>query len=248
MKAVLLAAGTGSRLRPLTDRVPKCLLLMGGRTLLDRWLDALLLAGADEVLVNLHHLADAVAAHLAARTGPPAVRTVHEPVLLGSAGTLVANRRWVDGEELFLACNADNLTDFDLRTLVARHRSPVGAGAGAGAGTVAAVATVAVFRAPDTSACGVVAVDGDGWMTGYEEKPAHPVGNLANAGIYAFHPSVLDELDGPPPLDVGYDLLPLLVGRARVVAVDGYFRDVGSPRSYALARAEWGAHRVEAVR
>ena len=59
------------------------------------------------------------------RRGPgrPAVRTVFEPELLGSAGTLVANRHWVDDEELFLACNADNLTDFDLRYLIDAHRS-----------------------------------------------------------------------------------------------------------------------------
>lgn len=232
MKAFLLAAGTGSRLRPLTDRMPKCLLRVGGRTLLDRWLDALWDAGADEVLVNLHHLADAVAGHLAARTGPPAVRTVHEPVLLGSAGTLAANRRWVEGEELLLACNADNLTDFDLRTLVARHRARSGTGT---------VATVAVFRAEDPSACGVVEVDGDGRMTGYEEKPAHPVGDLANAGIYAFDPSVLDEVGGPPPRDVGYHLLPRLVGRAQVVPVDGYFRDIGTPDAFARAQVEWEA-------
>ena len=78
--------------------------------------------GVDEVLVNLHHLPDVVRRHLAARTAPPAVRMVFEPELLGSAGTLLANRQWVEGEEFFLACNADNLTDFDLRSLIDAHR------------------------------------------------------------------------------------------------------------------------------
>src|SRR5207253_6887876 len=112
-----LAAGIGSRLRPITDTIPKCMVAIDGRPLIDIWLDALDAAGIDEVLVNLHHLPDAVLHHIAARTGLPAVRTVFEPELLGSAGTLVANRRWLDGEEMFLACNADNLTDFDLRSL-----------------------------------------------------------------------------------------------------------------------------------
>ncbi len=97
MKAFLLAAGLGSRLRPLTDEKPKCLLPIGGTTLLDRWLDAFDLAGVSEVLVNTHHLADQVERHLEARNRPPAVRTVNEPELLGSAGTLVANRHWVEG-------------------------------------------------------------------------------------------------------------------------------------------------------
>src|SRR5262249_3196128 len=123
MKAFLLAAGVGSRLRPLTDTIPKAMLVIDDRPLLDIWLDALDLAGVDEVLINLHHLPDVVRHHVAERSGPPEIRLVFEPELLGSAGTLRSNRSWVRGEELFLACNADNLTDFDLRSLIDAHRS-----------------------------------------------------------------------------------------------------------------------------
>ena len=104
MKAFLLAAGVGSRLRPITDTIPKCMVTIGGQPMLDIWLDALDRAGVDEVLVNLHHLPDVVRDHVAERTAPPAVRTVFEPELLGSAGTLRAHRDWVAGEEMFLAC------------------------------------------------------------------------------------------------------------------------------------------------
>ena len=98
MKAFLLAAGIGSRLRPITDTTPKCMVPIGGRPLLDIWLDAFGEAGIDEVLVNLHHLPHAVTEHLAFRTGiAQGPRRVFEPELLGSAGTLVANRDWVDG-------------------------------------------------------------------------------------------------------------------------------------------------------
>ena len=92
MKAFLLAAGLGSRLRPITDVTPKCMLAIGGRPLLDIWLEAFDRAGVDEVLVNLHHLPDVVSRHLATHEGPPAVRTVYEPEMLGSAGTLAAHR------------------------------------------------------------------------------------------------------------------------------------------------------------
>ena len=159
--------------------------------------------------------------------GPPAVRTFFEPELLGSAGTLVANREWVDGEEMFLACYADNLTDFDLRSLIDAHREHD------------AIATLTVFHSERPSAGGVVEVDAAGRVIGFVEKPADPVSDLTNAGMYAFHPSVLDEIDGVPPKDIGFDLLPRLVGRARAVLVEGYFRDIGTADAYRRAREEW---------
>ncbi len=229
MKAFLLAAGVGSRLRPITDAIPKCMVTIDDRPLLDVWLDAFDRAGIDEVLVNLHHLPDVVRDHIAARPGPPVVRTSFEPVLLGSAGTLAANRDWVDGDEMFLACNADNLTDFDVRSLVDEHREHD------------AIATLTVFHSEKPSAGGVVEVDGDGTVTGFVEKPAEPVSDLTNAGIYAFHPSVLDEIIGPTPSDIGHHLLPRLVGRARAMLVEGYFRDVGTVETYRRAREEWPA-------
>jgi mannose-1-phosphate guanylyltransferase len=228
VKAFLLAAGLGTRLRPITDHTPKCMLEIGGRPLLDLWLAELDRAGVTEVLVNLHHLAGVVPAHLAARSGPPAVRLFDEPELLGSAGTLAANRDWVHGEEFFLAANADNLTDFDLRLLVEEHRRG------------GAAATLAAFRSANPSSGGVLETGQGGWVTGFTEKPAQPASDLVNAGIYAFHPGLLDEI-GPPPADIGYDLLPRLVGRARVVPVTGYFRDIGTTAAYQQAREEWPA-------
>jgi mannose-1-phosphate guanylyltransferase len=229
MKAFLLAAGVGSRLRPLTDAKPKCLLDVGGRPLLDMWLDAFDRAGVDEVLVNLHHLPDVVRLHLAGRTGPPRVCTFFEPELLGSAGTLLANRRWVEEEEFFLACYADNLTDFELRSLIEAHRER------------GAAATLAVFHSENPSAGGVVELDAAGRVIGFAEKPSEPVCDLTNAGMYAFGPGVIDEIDDRLPQDIGYDLMPRLVGRARAVLVEGYFRDIGTPDAYRQAREEWPA-------
>lgn len=227
MKAFLLAAGVGRRLRPITDTIPKCMVPIDGRPLLDIWLDALDRAGVDEVLVNLHHLPHVVRRHLDARGGPPTVRTFFEPELLGSAGTLAANRAWVGADEMFLACNADDLTDFDLRSLVRTHREH------------GALATLTVFHSERPSAGGVVEVDAAGMVTGFAEKPVNPVSDLVSAGMYAFHPGVLDEIGGSPPRDIGYDLLPRLVGRARTVPVEGYFRDIGTVEAYQRAQREW---------
>lgn len=227
MKAFLLAAGIGSRLRPITDTMPKCMVTVDDQPLLDIWFEAFNQAGVDEVLVNLHHFPDVVRRHVAARTGPPTIRLVLEPELLGSAGTLLANRRWVAGESFFLACNADNLTDFDLRDLIDAHC----------AGD--AIATLTAFHADNPSAGGVLEVDETGQMVGFTEKPAQPTSDLVNAGMYAFSPAVLEEIRQDPPIDIGYHLLPALVGRARVVPVEGFFRDIGTPEAYRQARKEW---------
>lgn len=229
MKAFLLAAGVGTRLRPITDTIPKCMVPINGRALLDIWLDEFARVGVDEVLVNLHHLPDTVRLHLASRPGPPTVHTVFEPELLGSAGTLVANRKWVAGEDFFLACNADNLTDFDLRDLMDAHRA---------GGTAA---TLTAFHSETPSTGGVIERDDFNRVVSFREKPADPASDLVNAGMYAFNPEVLDEISQPAPVDIGYYLLPLLVGRARAITVEGYFRDIGTPEAYRRAREEWPA-------
>ncbi|MGH8835781.1 MAG: nucleotidyltransferase family protein [Actinomycetes bacterium] len=227
MKAFLLAAGLGTRLRPITDTTPKCLVEIGGRSLLDIWLDALAKAGVHEVLVNTHHLADAVEAHVARRPIPPVVRLSHEPVLLGSAGTLLANRDFVADDDMFLVVNADNLTDFDLGVLIDAHRA------------AAEIATLSVFHTARPTECGIVELAEDR-VVGFVEKPAQPRSDLANAGMYAFHPTVLDEIPEPLPRDIGFDLLPRLVGRARAVALDDcYFLDIGTPAALERARDEW---------
>lgn len=227
MKAFLLAAGLGTRLRPLTDTMPKCMLPVNGAPILDIWLDRMAQAGVDEVTINLHYLPEVVEDHIAKRSRPPAVRTFPEPELLGSAGTLLANQDWVAGEDFFLVCYADNLTDFDLRDLVEAHRAS------------GLPATIALFKAPDPKACGIVETGPGGVVTAFEEKPASPKSDTANAGIYAFSPAVLDELAGPPPKDIGYELLPRLVGRAGTIVVDRYFLDIGTPAAYEKAQKDW---------
>jgi mannose-1-phosphate guanylyltransferase len=214
-------------MRPMTDRTPKCLIPIGDTTLIDIWLDNLHRAGVDEVLINLHHLADRVLHHLEGRSGPPVIRTAFEAELLGSAGTLRHHRAWVQDEDFFLAFNADNLTDFDVRRLIDHHRSGD------------AEATLTVFHAPDPSQCGVVDVDHSGLVVGFTEKPALPSGNLANAGMYAFDPGLLLEIEEEIPSDIGYQLLPRLIGRARALLVENYFCDIGTPSAYEQAVRDW---------
>lgn len=227
MKAFLMAAGTGTRLRPITDTVPKCLVPIRGVPLLDIWLDALERTGVDEVLLNVHYLPDRVMDHLARRTSKVPVVTSFEPELLGSAGTLRVNRSWIGEDARFLVCYADNLTDFDLRRLVAFHSERH------------ATATLALFRAQNPSACGIVETDDTGRVISFEEKPARPTSDLANAGIYMFESAVLDEIPDRVPADIGFDLLPGLIGRSWAMPIEGYFRDIGTIEAYEHAQLEW---------
>ena len=228
MKAIILAAGLGTRLRPITTTTPKCLVPINGVPLLELWLRDCERASIEAVLVNTHHLAECVQEFVAARRGVP-VTLAYEPTLLGSAGTIAANWSFVDGAESFLVVYADNLTTFPLSKLIAFHS------------THDQIASLALFRSPNPSACGVVEMDGAGLVTGFWEKPANPPGNLANAGLYVFRRQVREYLPTAVPSDVGGSLMPALVGRAKGLPISGYFVDIGTLENYHRAQADYAA-------
>src|SRR6185437_8511686 len=122
MRALLLAAGRGERLRPVTDTVPKCLVEIGGRPLLDYWFDLLFAAGIERILINTHWLADQVERHVAGSRWRMRIDLVHEQSLLGTGGTALANRQWLQRQP-FLLAHADNLTDFDVAGLLRAHQT-----------------------------------------------------------------------------------------------------------------------------
>ena len=198
MKAFLLAAGEGRRLRPLTDSVPKCLVPIRGTPLLAIWLQLLEIHGIAQVLINVHYLPDTVLAFLAASPTRLTVKAVHEPVLLGSAGTVLANRDFVEDEEAFLIIYADNLTTIDLRKLVRFH------------GARAEPVTIGVAPTDRPREKGIVVMDSDARVTAFVEKGAEPPSNLANAGIYVANQALFDWMPqssrGERPLDFGHDV------------------------------------------
>lgn len=223
-KAFLLAAGLGTRLRPLTDSVPKCLIPIGGRPLLHWWLAACARLGVREVLVNTHHRADQVRAFVASRAGSPAVRLFHEERLLGSAGTIAANRPFVAGEPDFWIFYADTLIGADLRPLAALRRAR------------GADLALGLFRSPDPSSGGVVELSPDGRVLSFEEKPGRPRSDLVAAGAYAAGPALLDAV--PDTGDLSRDAFPKLLGNACGAVLDPVI-DLGTPESYARARRDW---------
>ena len=228
MKAFLLAAGKGVRLRPLTDRLPKCLLEVQGQPLLGRWLDLCRSAGIREVLVNTHHLADQVVAYLRRQPRDPAVTITHEPRLLGSAGTVCANLDFVGDEPEFAVIYTDNYAVLDLARLVARHWA------------CRADFTLVVAPTDCPTEKGIVTLDGADRVVAFTEKPPRPTSHLMNGGIYVvateFMRAVAERIGPRVPLDFGFDILPRAVAGGRTYAhrlgPGEFIIDVGTPGDY----------------
>lgn len=228
-KALLLAGGIGSRLRPITDLTPKCLVEIAGRPLLDYWFDGLAKAGIRDVLINTHHLPEPVRQFIAAKNAQ-GFRAVEffEPTLLGSAGTVAANRAWANDADDVVIVYADNLSDLDLERFMAFHRSHDEA------------FTILLFHAPNPKACGIAELDDMGRVIGFEEKPAEPKSDLANAGVYAVTAPAWREMADMQAFDLGFDVLPRFVGRMRGYIHDGYHRDIGTIDALNAASREVG--------
>jgi len=216
-KALLLAAGLGTRLRPLTDSLPKCLVPIAGQPLLAYWFDALAQAGIHEVLINTHHLPAQVREFLADwnRRGFHAAEAF-EPVLLGSAGTIAAHADWADDADDLLIVYTDNLSDIDLAAFMQSHRERGQA------------MTMLLFRAADPRACGIAELDASGRVVAFEEKPAAPKSDLANAGVYAVTAAAWREIAAMQAFDIGFEVLPRFVGRMQGHAHASYHRDIGT--------------------
>ena len=227
MKAFLLAAGNGTRLRPLTDTLPKCLVPIHGVPMLNIWLEVCRRGGIDEVLLNLHAHADVVRSSLTGVPNGLKVRAVEEPILLGSAGTLLANRDWVASEPHFWVLYGDVLTNTDLSKMLAYHRQgdfPI---------------TLGLTQVKDPSRCGVATFDKGSVITEFVEKPANPISNWAFSGVMLASPKALDGVRKPSPCDIGFDLLPHMLGRMRAYPISEYLLDIGTLENYELAQRTW---------
>jgi len=227
LKAFLLAAGHGTRLRPLTDTVPKCLLPICGTPILEIWLKACDRFGIDEVLINIHAHAELVRRFVRNHASNARVRVVEEEELLGSAGTLLANSAWVESEEFFWVFYVDVLNRVDLSDMLRLHQSRNPA------------ATLGVYRVPDPSRCGIVDVDAEGTVRQFVEKPAKPSSNLAFSGLLIGTPRFLELTPRKQPVDIGFDVLPLLAGEMIVYPISDYLIDIGTIENYRDAQTTW---------
>jgi len=233
MKAFLLIEGLGTRLRPLTDKTPKCLLPINGKPLLRIWLELLSRNGVDQVLINTHWHHEKVECFLSADYAEkkkkwPEIRLFYEPELLGSGGTLLANREWVDDGEPFFILYGDNLTNVDLGQMYDFHcQSPLPFSLG-------------VFKTHQPERCGIADIDEKDMVVDFVEKPENAKSNLAHAGINIADNRIFDFY--PPnaksirPLDLAFHVIPNLVGNMKAYFIEDFLMDIGTPESYEKAQ------------
>lgn len=226
MRALLLAAGYGTRLRPLTNDVPKCLVPIKGTPLLNIWLERLIQAGIGPLLVNTHYMADKVESFI--NTGPyrDQVSLVHEPKLLGTAGTLLGNLDFFQGEDGLLI-HADNYCLADFRDFQRAHL----------ARPLNCDMTMMTFRTDDPSSCGIVELDAEGVVIGFHEKVRNPPGNLANGAVYILSAKMIQEIgrNSTGMADFSNDILPRFIGRIYSYETSELFMDIGTPENFLKA-------------
>ncbi len=212
---MVLAAGLGTRLRPLTYEITKPMVPVLDRPVMEHIVDLLDRHGFDEVIANLHYFPDTIREHFGER-----LHYRYEEELLGTAGGVRACASFF-GEESFLVISGDALTDIDLTALAATHREAGG------------IATLAVKQVSDTREYGVVLHDRDGRITGFQEKPApeEALSNLGNCGIYVFDRQIFDYFPPRPFVDWAKDVFPVLLENDvpfHIHETREYWNDVGS--------------------
>jgi mannose-1-phosphate guanylyltransferase len=209
-----------------------------GKTLLEIWLDLFEKYGISDVLINTHHHSAKVESFIEKIKEDRKIKIVtsYERDLLGSGGTVFANRNFVANAEDFIIAYADNLTDINLKKMIDSHRLFKSKGG---------IITIGLFRTPDPTSCGIAVIDEENRIIDFIEKPINPKTNLANGGIYISTQKVFNYLTickGKKKnglIDFGFHVLPELSGKMFGYEIKGYLRDIGTSRSYYEALEEW---------
>ena len=234
MKAIILAAGFGNRLRPLTLHTPKCLAPINGKPLLAYWLENCSRCGINEILINTHHLAGLVIdyinqnAHLYPKMD---IHTVYEKRLLGTAGTVWANQEFVGQDNCFII-TGDVLSNVNLSYLYDFHLHQKYA------------LTLGYVIRQNPEDCGVLEIDNESRIVRFEEKPEYPFGQKTYSGIQVINGAIFKLLPFKSMqesdymgLDFGYNVWPKLVGKMSGYHLDCYLKDIGNIETYNQAQS-----------
>lgn len=225
-KAMILAAGEGTRLKPLTLETPKVLLPVGGVPLICHTLSWLRRYGISEVAINLYHLGEKIMDFLG--TGSPwdmEIAYSIEESLLGTAGGVKRVECFFDGN--FVVVYGDVLTDLDLSAMFQLHQAGK------------AMATLALLEVPNPVGAGVVKVSPNGRVSSFVEKPPKgaDVGKLVNGGVYILEREVLNHIPGTGFCDFAYDLIPGWIETGLpiygyLLGPEEHLVDIGTPERY----------------
>ena len=230
MRAMVLAAGLGERMRPLTSTLPKPLLPIANKPVLGYVLEHLARHGFTEVIANLHYRPEEIVDQFGGGSQYGVNLTYsYEEQLLGAAGGVKRCLEFFE-EETFLVTGADDLTTIDLTALLCAHRE------------AGALASIALVEVEQTSEYGIVVTDEEGRIDRFVEKPkGKPPSKLANTQIYLFESEILDFIPPEQFYDFGYNVFPALVEAGAPFfgfQVEGYWRDIGSTKDYLEAQVD----------
>ncbi len=238
LKAMILAAGEGTRLRPLTTRLPKPMVPIVGVPLLERTLRWLAEQGVTEAALNLFHRPQMIPDYFGERFAGIQLHYFFEETLQGTSGGVKAAER-VLGDAPFFVIYGDNLIYADLRRLAQFHAAHSGIG------------TVALFQHPNPTAAGIVGLSAEGRITRFVEKPPadEVFSDFANAGVYLLDPAIFGFILPSVPSDFGRDIFPRLLAENLPLygtALGGYLQDTGTPEAYRQANFDLLAGRAGA--
>ncbi len=234
MKALILAAGLGTRLRPLTNSIPKALILIAEKPLLQYHLELLGRAGINEIIINTHYLSNKINQFVDEYRGTHRnlkITTSFEPNLLGTAGALRANEDFFSTDENFIVVCGDNFTNINYSPFITFHNNHHG------------VATIGCYFEPHPESKGIIVFDSNKKIEQFKEKPAieNIVSNWASGGIYMFNRNIFNYLNqlAKLPLDFAYDVFPALINakeKMYAYEIPEILLDVGTPETYLLAQ------------
>ncbi|MDA9919909.1 nucleotidyltransferase family protein [bacterium] len=228
-KAILLSAGLGTRLRPITYNIPKCLVPINGTPLLQIWLDTLSEAGIFEFYINAHHLADEVERFIEQSGYESKVTLVYEEDLLGTLGTLYEAAPFYLDDNVLVA-HADNLCLCDWTAFFSSFEER----------PTDCFGTMMVFDTDAPQACGVVELDDSGCVQAFYEKVDNPPSKLANAAVYLFDKTLKKRISTLPrgSVDISVDFMPTILGSINSWKNECYLRDIGTVESLKRANLD----------
>ena len=228
LKVLLLAAGLGTRLKPITNNIPKCLVRINNKPLLHIWLEKLENLNCDSILINTHYLPDKVNKAIYEWNGEKSkIYTTFEKNLLGTAGTLMKNIDFFNDSE-GLIIHADNITNDNLIEFVNAHKNR----------PTNTILTMLTFETDNPKACGVVKINKENVVQEFYEKVNNPPSKLANGAIYAFGQdfiSYLKNMDNKV-FDISKDIIPSINGRIFSYKTNANFLDIGTPTNLKKAQ------------
>jgi mannose-1-phosphate guanylyltransferase len=242
MKAVVLAGGFGTRLRPLSCTRPKHLFPIGNKPQLDWTIEKLGKSGIKEAILAVNYMADLYISHFRktkknlqvtfSRDIPLTDKRSAYPRPLGTGGPIKNVEKLIGRKEAFLVLNGDILTNINYAELVKKHKS-----------RSKALATIALYKVEDPSRYGVAELTKDNKILSFTEKPPKEKApsNLINAGIYVLEPEIFDYIPSGKPVSIEREVFPKLAEEKRLFGYDfeGLWIDIGEPEDYLKANKLW---------